>query len=401
MPPVWAAAALACSAASADVFLLHQGGKLEGEWLNRAAPSSEVYEIETSGGGRLTLAKDRVAEVVVEKPPAAEHDRMAPAFADTIEEQWRIAEWCRERNLPDERRTHLRRILELDPDHVKARLALGYMHIGGRWVTRDEQYQEQGYEFYRGRWRLVQEIELLEKRSKRRQAENEWRGRLVRLRTALTGDAQAKAYRQIAAIRDPRAVPALAEMLARDRHRPLRLLYVEALGRIASPEAAAVLTQRSVDDADVEVRWAALEEIVRLAPPEAPGAYIRLLKDNNNRRVNAAAAALAQLGDRTAIEPLIDALVTVHEQIVRFGGASDAVTTSFGGDSVGGGGTSFQSGGKTEILHVPVQNQAVLESLVRLTGGPSFGFNQQAWRNWYAIEKSRLEQFNARRDTAP
>jgi hypothetical protein len=385
--------------AAADMFLLHQGGQVEGEWLNRAASSSEAYEIKTSLGGRIMLPKDRVAEVVSISPDAAEHARLAPTFVDTIEAQWRIAEWCRARDLTPQRETHLRRILELDPDHVKARLALGYMHIGGRWVTQDEQLHEQGYELYRGRRRLVQEIELLEQRSKRQQAENEWRARLVRWCTAATGDAQSKAWRQIAAVRDPRAVPALAEMLARDRRPALRLLYVEVLGQIGTAEAAKALVTFSVDHADVEVRWAALEEIVRLQPPAAPAAYIAMLKDADNRRVNAAATALAEVGDRTAIEPLIEALVTVHAQAVRIGGGSDAVTTSFNRDSAGGGGAGLQTGGRTEILRQAIQNQAVLQALVRLTGGPSFGFHQQAWRNWYAIEKSRLEQVDARRDS--
>jgi hypothetical protein len=83
---------------------------------------------------------------------------------------------------------------------------------------------------------------------------------------------------------------------------------------------------------------------------------------------------------------------------VRIGGSSDAVSSTFSKDSGGGGGASFVSGGRTEVVRAAMQNQEVLTALVRLTRGPSFQFNQQAWRNWYSIEKSRLETIDARRD---
>ncbi len=390
-------ASLSCTLAQADVFLLHQGGQIRGLWINRDESTASVYQIQTSAG-RVTIAKDRVAEVIVQRPEQIEHERLAPLASDTIEGQWAIAEWCRERNLRAERETHLRRILELDPDHVKARLALGYMHIGGRWVTREGRLQEMGYEFYRGRWRLVQEIELLENRAKYQQAENEWRGKLKRLREALSNDASGKVYQQILAIRDPRAVPALHEHLVREPLQPVRLLYVEVLGGVASPEAIQSLVTFSVDHPDEEVRAASLEQLSRNKPPGLADPYIRWLKDSNPLRVNRAAIALAYLDERTAIEPLIEALVTVHDAVIRTGGSSDAVSTSFSHDSAAGGGSSFVAGARTEVVRQMVQNQDVLAALTRLTRGPSFGFNQEAWRNWYAIEKARLQSVNARRD---
>jgi hypothetical protein len=392
--------AAACGAARADVFLLHNGGQVQGEWLNRSQPSAKAYVIQSSSG-RLSLAKDRVAEVVLEQPAVREYARIAPGFPDTVGDQWQIAEWCRERNLKQERALHLRRIIELEPDHVPARLGLGYMHQGGRWVTREQKLQEQGYEFYQGRWRIVQEIELLEQRQKRDQAENEWRGRLHRLREALARDSSGKTYQKIAELRDPRAAPAVAELLAKERRRPVRLLYVEVLGGIASSEALQILVASSVNDRDEEVRFASLEQIRRLRPPGIAGSYIGMLRGNDNMRINRAAFALGELGERTAIEPLIEALVTIHEQKVRIGGSSDAVSTTFSKDSLGGGGASFTSGGTTEVVRVAVQNPAVLTALVRLTRGPSFEYNQYAWRNWYSLEKSRLEAIDARRDANP
>src|SRR5690606_25534849 len=125
------------------------------------------------------------------------------------------------------------------------------------------------------RWRLVQEIELLENRAKYQQAENEWRGKLKRLREALSNDASGKVYQQILAIRDPRAVPALHEHLVREPLQPVRLLYVEVLGGVASPEAIQSLVTFSVDHPDEEVRAASLEQLSRNKPPGLADPYIR------------------------------------------------------------------------------------------------------------------------------
>jgi hypothetical protein len=219
---------------------------------------------------------------------------------------------------------------------------------------------------------------------------------LTRLREGLSGDAAHKAYQQIAAIRDPHAIPALQQQLARERHRAVRLLYVETLAAIPSPHVAAILVGLSVNDNDEEVRFAALEQVLRLQPPGVTSAYTAYLRSNGNLQVNRAAVALGQLGDRDAVGPLIEALVTFHRQKVRIGGPSDAVSTTFSKDSAGGSGSMFSRGGRTEVVNVPMQNHDVLAALTRLAGGPSFGFDQQAWRNWHSIERSRLETISVR-----
>ena len=55
-----------------------------------------------------------------------------------MEGQWKLAEWCHEHGLPDQRKTHLQRVIELDPDHVEARRLLGYSKIDGKWMTQEE-----------------------------------------------------------------------------------------------------------------------------------------------------------------------------------------------------------------------------------------------------------------------
>ncbi len=385
-------ASLACvalygtSTVWADVIILHNGGVVRGQWLNRSASPAATYLIETESGGRLTLDKSQVKEAIRQSPSSFEYEQLAPSVADTADEQWDLAEWCRQRQLIEQRTAHLLRIIELEPDHAAARRALGFSQIGGQWVTTEEWKRKQGYELYRGKWRLAQDIELLKAEHQREQHEREWQGRLKRWRATLGTDKTGESRGAILAIRDPHAVKALAEYLQQEKYRGPKLLYVEVLGEIGNGPAIAALIHASLNDPDEEVFHASVDQLVLLKPPKAVTDYINALKDENNVRVNRAAAALARLGDTTAIVPLIDALVTSHRIVITPAGSSpDAVTTSFSST-----GTGFSMGNKTQTGVVRVPNPQVLSALVKLSGGVSFNFDQQAWHNWYAAEKPRL-----------
>ena len=54
------------------------------------------------------------------------------------------------------------------------------------------------------------------------------------------------------------------------------------------------------------------------------------------------------------------------------------------------------NGNQPKVFSVPMQNQAVLDALVALTG-QNFGFNPRAWHAWFNAQK-KAEAVNARRD---
>jgi hypothetical protein len=308
----------------------------------------------------------------------------------------------------------LRRILELDGDYAPARYALGYQQLNGQWVTTQEWREREGYVLYRGRWRLAQDVELLEAERKKNALEKDWAARLRRWREQLDTDKARAAEQQIRAIDDPVAVKPIADAFRQEPYRAVRLLYIDALGRIANDAAVTFLIFVSLNDLDEEVRVASVEKVVSLNPPGAVDKYIEALRDKNNVRINLAARALAQLGDRSAVGPLIDALVTTHEIVLRQPGRSaDAITTSFsqgsGGSSMGSGGggspfprsgTEFSTGENKQVIRRTVPNSDVLTALVRLTDGVNFSFDQRAWRYWHAAEKQQpnTQLRNARRD---
>ncbi len=387
--------------ARGDVFHLTSGAEVRGHWVNRDERSAGRIVIQTEAGIQLTLAPSQVARTDREQREADQYRRISPQFPDTVADQWRLAEWCRTQGLTEHRAIHLRRVIELDPEHEGAWHALGFSQLNGKWIQRREFLQSQGYVFYRGRWRPTQEIDVLESRQKVELAAKEWRSKLKIWRAQISKGQTEGAIQNMRAIRDPAAIPALAYMLTRERSRPLRLLYVEVLGGIDDPRATKVLVSACLENPDIEVFHASLAEVVPRASPAVVQAFVRTLHSVDNQQVNRAAHALGRLSDPTTIVPLIDALVTEHavRNPAAAGKSPGATTTGIAygpNDDVG---TPIAQFGVPKQLRVRVPNHEALTALVEIGGGVSFGFNQQAWRDWHAVfEKQQTTQLNARRD---
>ena len=266
---------------------------------------------------------------------------------------------------------------------------------GGPAVDKPPSPQEimsaRGFIRYRGSWRTVQEIELIERAERVNVAHKEWVGRLERMRKRLDVPAQAEAAaEEIREISDGFAVPALVAAVAGESQPRVRGLYVEALSRIRGPEAAQALVAVAVDHVDPETRILAVERLIAIDPAAAAGSIVPALGGSDNARINRAAEALGRLGSASAIGPLIDALETEHVVVVSEGAAEGSTTATF---TPSGGGLSMGSGPKRRKQRV--QNQQVLEALVALTGA-NFDWNVAAWQAWLANRQSPPE-FDPRR----
>jgi len=240
-----------------------------------------------------------------------------------------------------------------------------------------------GFVRYRGMWRTVQEIELIERADRVNLAQKEWTIRLERLRKRLDDPRQAEAAtEEIREIADPFAVPALAAALGKERMPRVRADYVEALSHIRGPEAMTALVSVAVDHADPETRILAAERLVDTSPGMAAPAIAGALGGADNARINRAAEALGRLGSASAVGPLIDVLETEHMVVVGGGAAEGSTTATF---TPSGGGLSMGGGPKRQKTRV--QNQRVLEALVKITG-ENFDWNTNAWRAWLANRQS-------------
>ena len=398
----------------ADEFVLTSGAKIRGQWLNRQERSAGFYLVETEYGGNVRLDSSAVASV--RRPIRAESDyeRFAPRAKDTIEDQWKLAQWCRKHGLKQQAKEHARRVIELDPQHADARRAAGYGFIEGRWVLRREHLEDKGYVRYQGEWRLPEEIKLQQSRQAIEHAQKDWYAKLKLWRSRLGGEKSQESLRNIRAIRDPLAIHGLCKMLKSESDRRVRLVYVEVLGQVEGDGAVKALLDFSMRDSDEEIFHACVEQLTPRATPPVVRQLAHTLKDNNNVRVNRAARALSQLGDKSVISPLIDALVTTHQQVKPSTGAT---TTTFGsGPQMPSGNLQrspsehftqnvaapqvSQQTGNGSVITYQATNQEVLKALTMMTK-VSFGFDQRAWRNWYAVEQRRQQpsSINTRRSS--
>ncbi|QDU26097.1 hypothetical protein ETAA8_11710 [Anatilimnocola aggregata] len=395
---------VASNALALDVLTLESGGVVQGDWLNRDEQPLTHYRVRTAGGVVISLQLTQVRQAVREPSAASEYQQLLPSYGDTAAEQWKLAEWCRLQQLSNERGVHLSRVIELDPEHAQARRALGFALIDRHWIRPADAKRKDGFELYKGRWRTIQEIELLETAAKRELAEKEWLQKVRRWRRDLETDKAREAAQQLTQIQDPMAIAPLVAVASDDPNRRVKMMFLDIIAAIKDSAAVQALVHVSLQDADEEIFHYCLEKIVKLNPPHIADPYVKALRDTNNIRINRAGIALGRIGDRSAIAPLIAALVTTHTRTVgpTHRGAGDTVSQSFNTSSQPGvSGTSFKAneGPKTYVFRV--QNQHVLDGLAQLARGVNFGYDSRAWQYWHAQEKqsqAKTSDLDSRRE---
>ncbi len=300
--------------AQADIYVLANDGQVRGELNNTDESPRQKYVILTPEGVTVTLDRGQVKQIIPQSAAEIEFEKIRPTFADTAEDQWKLAEWCRENSLTSQRQDVLEHVIELNPDMRQARLALGYQQVDGHWMQKEQIMQQRGYVRYKGEWRLPQEVELIERRQKEDAAERQWFGTLKRWRMLAGRIRPCRSSPRFAACdpRSARRAGAAASIAPFGARSSVRMLYVQALAAVGTPAAMRTLVDHSLDDGDEEIRLACLDRIVGQPTPEIVAAYVAALKSDSNVRINRAARALGRLGDKSAVGPLIDSLVTTH-----------------------------------------------------------------------------------------
>jgi HEAT repeat protein len=380
--------------ARADVFELAGGGRIEGKLVQSDDVNKSAYTIDLAAGGRVTIPRSQVTKIDNQSAAEVEYQNLARTSPDTADGHWTLAEWCREHKLSDARRRHLERIVELEPNHAAARNALGFHQKNGQWMNRDDVMASRGLVLYEGRYLAPQQVELLKQQKETRSTHADWLNRIEQLRRSLTGrrqDRAGQAHVEIMAIRDPQAAEAIVAVLRRETDPDIKRLWIEVASNLDHQAATEALVHMSLFDADVEIRHQCLEYLIKSRRPGLAAPYIRALKDKDNEIINRAGAALGQIGDRDAIAPLIDALITRHK--IKVSEATPDNYT-FSKDS-----SAFSFGGKQgpQFVVQPMRNPAVLDSLVTLSGGASFDYDQSQWRGWLAAQ-SKATAVDVRRD---
>ena len=243
--------------------------------------------------------------------------------------------------------------------------------------THAQRMETLGYHRYRGSWRTQQEIDLDKQAEAVTKSRVVARKRLERLRRELDKPEDGKHIAdEIRQTNDPFAVMALIAAINTDPVPRVRLLYVEALGNIVSTDAIGALLSLVLNHADSEVRWSAIEQLNDKDSMQVVPALVAALQGPDNQRINRAAVALKTLGDESAVQPLINVLIT---QSVVPSGAALGGKTSVTFSPIGGG-LALGSNQKRKVISS--QNTQVLEALTTLTG-VNYGWDQTRWQLWF------------------
>ena len=390
---------LQCDAVRADVYELTNGGHLEGKLLPSDDASKLNCTIELSTGGRVTIARSQIAKIDTVTDAVAEYQKLARTSPDTVDGHWNLSEWCREHKLRDERRQHLDRVIELNPNHADARAALGFHQKNGQWMNRDDVMASRGLVLFDGKYVTPQQVELLKQQKESKVTQADWINRIEQLRRWLVGkrqDRASQAHAEIQAIQDPQAAEAIVATLRRENDPQLKRLWIETAARLNHHAALDALVNLSLYDQEDEVRHQCLEYLIKSRRPGLVTPYIRSLKDKDNVIVNRAGAALGQIGDRDAIGPLIDSLITKHK-IKASDANPDQHAYTFSNDGSGGGGSFNFGGSAPQVVVQSVRNRAVLDALIALSGNANFEYDQVQWRGWLAAQ-AKATAVDVRRD---
>jgi len=373
-----------------DTVILKTGGELQGKVESEIKDESDgrLYVIlRTASGGLLKLDKARLVDKVrVADELDAEFERRLTTAADDPKLLWSVYEWCNQQvngasRFKSQMDFVLHRIVETDPTDKRARFKLDYVLIDDKWVLRPQKFAAHGYIKDGTSWapKLQQMISegsagsrqiLGEKKSALSQWAKEARkGRLPK--------SQLEA--ELFVICDEVGLPIVLNLEAKSENSPaLRLMYVEAFGRVPTFRANQALCYFAIEDPDAAVRERALTLLGQ--PHFDRAASARLMTGyfgtNDNLKIRRAAYAIGELNSMHAVIPLIGALATKHT-IAITGNEPGRMQTSFGS-----GGAGLTTGGGPQSQDVVLQNEPSRIALKKITG-QDFGYDEVAWQQWY------------------
>lgn len=180
--------------------------------------------------GRAWLRPEEMPQRLAEDPRWDRYQHRRASMSDTVADHWELAQWCSKEHMEPQRRAHLYRILQLDPEHEGARRALGFRRVASAWLSPEDAA------------RLEQE-ERWEQR-----ALQQWGERVRGLTREVHHNSLERretARARLAAMDQVEAVPALERYACRASETSAALA-VQAMARINDPHASIALARQAV-----------------------------------------------------------------------------------------------------------------------------------------------------------
>lgn len=120
--------------------------------------------------GTMTFNRSQVRSIIRSENPIREFGRRK-AEASDADGCFELGLWAREKGLKTRARDMFRKAIGLNPDHERARTALGYLRFDGRWLTEDEFMVARGFIKQRGEWLKRETVERREDTAARERIE--------------------------------------------------------------------------------------------------------------------------------------------------------------------------------------------------------------------------------------
>jgi hypothetical protein len=382
-------AALPASSIGADTVELSGGGHLTGKVQRKA----DYVIVTVDDDIQVAIQNSRVRRVVT-SDQLKRYREMAARIGDDAERHYQMSRWCMaDGNVPGDpqqyRQYHLRRAIEIDPEHVHARAALNYVKHKGDWVLTAKLMRDRGMIMQAGHWEPAESVAIEEVHEANNVESKKWIREVNRLTAVVVRNSSksAEALQTIKAIRDPMAAEAIAKQLRNSREkggqsRALRLVWINLLGQFRNSVAVEALVRAGIDENDQTMREAALNQLQQYGASSASATYLPMLKSNNNKLVNRAARALSWFPDPELALTYVDALVTTHQKESAPG---PGMQVGFG---TGGGG--MQMGGKKTVERQSLTNPAVLSLVKTIEPEVDYGYDEAAWRRHFANKKTQF-----------
>ena len=359
-----------------DVLELANGVTTEGKILNSSETPRKSWQVQMTEGVTVELPNKTTANRPMSQPQASDqYYAKVPFLPESVETHLKLAEVCMAQRLESLAQLHYQRVLDMDPENVTAHTALNHRKIDGEWISNDEIMLRQGYVKTNRGWTTPQKLMIDERQVQIGRENRESSQTAQNLVAQFKANPGQETENALLHLDDPNAVSVLADALKNEPNPKFRDIYVRALAKIRTEPADYEIAQCAMRENDENVAQTCITILQDLSGTSK--FFVPYLTSRDNITINRAAYILGQLSDRTAIPPLIDALITQHEMVVSQNKSND----------------NHRSPSQKE--NVLVSNPDVLTTLRKLSG-QNFGYDIPVWWDWWA-EQNQIRDFDARR----
>jgi hypothetical protein len=373
----------------ADKFELKNGSVLQGRWLNHDDKNATAWVFEVDGGIQLELPRNEVKSTLRQSKDVELYLNNVTKADDSIATHQKMVDGCVKLGLPDLADAHRERLVELDPSDKTVWAALDYVKAPEGWIPKEQAQRQRGMQQKGGRWYIPQDLAIAEseEQAKIQIAEINKKIQKAIEDVRRNGPKAEESRRYLLNLNDPLAVKKLEELLKKDRSNPntgspaFRRQLLDILNGIRSESSVYAIVDSAINDPDDSIRMACIETLSTFGKEIAVQVMMGQLVNNRPNKDNPVTydrigIALVTLGDERCLARLIDCLVTKHL-------IEPPPQPKFQVGQNNNGGVNMAQG-QPKAVERQVSNQGVLSALTELSGGESFGFDKQAWLDWYA-----------------